>query len=116
MRILPKITFAPTSILPAPESQAIIDETIAVLLDNPHLHVAVEGHRDGAEPDPNGTLGRRRAEVVFDMLVQGGVAPGRLCTIDHGDIRPIAPNDTAENRARNRRVEFRLLERDETCP
>lgn len=48
----------------------------------------------------------QRARAVSGMLVAGGVAPGRIATQGHGATRPVAPNDGAEGRARNRRVEI----------
>jgi outer membrane protein OmpA-like peptidoglycan-associated protein len=114
--MIPKIAFAPGSISPTPESHGLIDQATATLLDRPDIHLVIEGHRDSHEPDPAGRLARERAEVVVDLFVQNGVAPGRLCIADFGDTRPIAPSTTAANQSRNRRVELRILAKDESCP
>jgi outer membrane protein OmpA-like peptidoglycan-associated protein len=55
-------------------------------------------------------LSRRRARSVVRALVQRGVAEGRLVPEGYGFERPVAPNTTPLGRAKNRRVEFTLLE------
>jgi outer membrane protein OmpA-like peptidoglycan-associated protein len=56
-------------------------------------------------------LSQQRAESVRRWLVQHGVEPARLTAKGYGPLRPIAPNITAYNRARNRRVQFKILRR-----
>jgi outer membrane protein OmpA-like peptidoglycan-associated protein len=72
--------------------------------------IRVEGHTDdrGAEK-ANLDLSQRRAQAVVAYLVRKGVAAARLEAAGFGEARPIAPNDTAENRGRNRRVEFVIV-------
>jgi len=55
----------------------------------------------------------RRAMGIRKHLIQGGVSPIRLEAKGFGQDKPVAPNITAQGRARNRRVEFHILERDE---
>lgn len=73
--------------------------------------VEIAGHTDDVgEPEANLALSRRRAEQVRDHLAgKVGVPAGRLAVSAFGQSRPIAGNDSAEGRAQNRRVEFRLL-------
>ena len=59
----------------------------------------------------NFSLSQSRAESVVILLTVVVSKPGRIMVEGLGDTRPIAPNDTAANRARNRRVEITLLER-----
>ena len=59
----------------------------------------------------NTKLSQQRAESVQRWLVQHGVADERLRAKGYGPTRPIAPNITAYNRARNRRVQFKILRR-----
>jgi outer membrane protein OmpA-like peptidoglycan-associated protein len=54
-------------------------------------------------------LSQRRAEAVQRWLVQHGVEPARLIAKGYGSTRPLAPNITAYNRARNRRVQFKIV-------
>jgi len=73
--------------------------------------VEIAGHTDDAGgPEINLALSRRRAEVVRDYLAGNLRVPaGRLAVVFFGQGRPVVPNTTPENRAINRRVEFRLL-------
>jgi outer membrane protein OmpA-like peptidoglycan-associated protein len=68
------------------------------------------GHTDsiGAK-DANLQLSEQRAHAVVKFLSQRGVAAARIEAAGYGDTRPIAPNDTETNRAKNRRIEFRVL-------
>jgi len=76
-------------------------------MDNPTLRVLLEGHTDsiGAEAYNQG-LSERRAKAVMQYLIKGGVDSARLSTVGYGESRPIAPNNTKEGRAKNRRVEL----------
>jgi len=103
------------SALPRPEADAII----AVIAENmrrdvPDVCVTVLGHTDAVGPDDsNIDLSRRRALHVLQRLVDHGVNPGQLGTVAVGKAQPIAPNDTAAGRARNRRVEFLISPSEE---
>ena len=75
------------------------------------LRVSIEGHTDHtASRDYNQKLSERRAAAVKDALVADGVDAGRLQTAGHGEDRPISPNVTPEQRANNRRIEFKVVE------
>jgi outer membrane protein OmpA-like peptidoglycan-associated protein len=56
-------------------------------------------------------LSQRRAEAVQRWLVQHGVESMRLMAKGYGPTRPVVPNITQQNRARNRRVQFRIVRR-----
>lgn len=69
--------------------------------------VRVEGHTDSqGGADANLTLSRRRAAAVRDVLAAQGLAPARVQAVGRGDAQPVASNDSAAGRARNRRVEI----------
>jgi outer membrane protein OmpA-like peptidoglycan-associated protein len=90
-----------------PESNGVLDRTVAVLKARPTLKVRVEGHTDAvATPAYNLDLSRRRAAAVADYLKRGGIEPSRLATAGFGSDRPVASNDTGLGRAQNRRVEL----------
>jgi OOP family OmpA-OmpF porin len=69
--------------------------------------VLVEGHTDSdGDAAANQALSVARAASVRDALVAAGVDASILRTRGHGERRPVAPNDTPENKARNRRVDL----------
>jgi chemotaxis protein MotB len=78
--------------------------------------IEVHGHTDSiptqgalAERYPsNWELAAARASSVVRILVEGGVPAERLVAVSHGASLPVAPNDTPEGRARNRRIEIQL--------
>jgi OOP family OmpA-OmpF porin len=91
-----------------PESTPSIKEIAAIMTDNPDLKVRIVGHTDsdGAD-DLNLDLSKRRAESVKKELVTTyGIDASRLETEGKGESQPIAPNDNALNKSKNRRVEF----------
>lgn len=90
-----------------PESMNVIKEVAAALQKQPSIKVCVEGHTDSTgDAARNLDLSKRRAEAVRQALVQLGISAGRLTTQAFGQTKPLAPNDTPQGRAENRRVEF----------
>lgn len=73
----------------------------------PAFRIVIEGHTDAEGTDErNQRLSDRRARAVQSFLVRAGVSASRLTAVGYGATRPIADNDTAEGRAKNRRIEF----------
>lgn len=95
-------------------SNGLLDEIAAVFLAHPEVvRVRIEGHTDSQGADANNLrLSDARAREVRKYLVGKGVAANRLEARGFGEMYPIAPNDTAEGRARNRRVEFVIVSRE----
>jgi outer membrane protein OmpA-like peptidoglycan-associated protein len=93
-------------------SYPILDDVAYLLQINPQIRrVRVEGHTDWIGSDAyNQKLSERRAASVRDYLIGKGIAPDRLIAVGYGKSRPIADNNTTQGRARNRRVEFTVLE------
>jgi OmpA-OmpF porin, OOP family len=82
------------------------------LLDNPDYNVLISGHTDNAgNKARNEKLSKARAESVKAYLVSKRVSGDRLSTEGFGDAKPIAPNDTAEGRTQNRRIEFTVTKK-----
>ena len=86
---------------------AILDEAIEILKAHPNVVINVDGYCDaiGGE-EYNLKLSQRRAAAVAKYLEDGGIAASRLIPRGFGKTNFVAPNDTDEGRAQNRRVEL----------
>ncbi|HYD42906.1 MAG TPA: OmpA family protein [Anaeromyxobacter sp.] len=95
-----------------PQSNKVLDAIATLLRDHPELRrVRVEGHTDNrGSRTYNIDLSQRRARSVVRALVQRGIDAGRLVFEGYGFDRPVATNATALGRAKNRRVEFTIME------
>jgi outer membrane protein OmpA-like peptidoglycan-associated protein len=83
-----------------------------ILLMIPETRIQVEGHTDDVgSPETNQKLSLARAQSVTTFLQEQGVEDTRMAAQGLGPSTPVAPNDSAENRARNRRVEVIFAER-----
>jgi OOP family OmpA-OmpF porin len=91
-----------------PESYSTLKEIADVLKENPALKIKIVGHTDSDGDDAmNLDLSKRRSSSVKNELVNKfGIDAGRLDTDGKGESAPIAGNDSAVNKAKNRRVEF----------
>jgi outer membrane protein OmpA-like peptidoglycan-associated protein len=108
---LGEINFATNSATLAGKSKVILDEFVSFLNDNPKLKVAIHGHTDDlGDPKFNLVLSTERAFAVLEYLQEKGVAGSRLNYKGFGKEKPIVANNSAENRAKNRRTEFVILE------
>lgn len=73
----------------------------------PDVTIEIEGHTDSEGVDErNQPLSERRAQAVADYLAERGVPAQRMKAVGYGASQPVVPNDTPENMARNRRIEF----------
>ncbi len=76
----------------------------------PSVKVEVSGHTDSTgSTAANQTLSQARAKTVVDYLVAHGVAQSRITSTGYGGTKPVASNATEEGRAKNRRIEFRVV-------
>ncbi len=86
-----------------------IERIAQVMAQYPQTRVIVEGHTDSkGKDDYNMELSRKRADAVMQELVKRGVNPSQIQTAAYGETMPVASNDTAEGRQRNRRVEIKI--------
>ena len=87
-----------------------LDNLVTAMNAYPSMSIEVAGHTDNVgDAAANTALSAARAKSVVQYLVDRGIAVGRLKQRGYGDSKPLAPNDTPENRAKNRRTEFTIL-------
>ncbi|HWW07759.1 OmpA family protein [Collimonas sp.] len=90
-----------------PALRPILDQLASSLAQNPAALIEVYGHTDSTGTDAiNGPLSRQRAQNVSSYLSSRGIAPNRITMDGLGSSQPLVANDTASNRAMNRRVEI----------
>jgi outer membrane protein OmpA-like peptidoglycan-associated protein len=90
-----------------PIAQQRLDQVARALIDQGARHLTVEGHTDArGSPASNQALSLARAQAVRSYLIGRGIAQALVEASGLGPTRPMAPNDTAEGRANNRRVEI----------
>lgn len=95
------------------DAKTTLDQVAKSLATQPTLRVEIAGHTDSLGPQAiNLTLSEKRSIAVKSYLVAHGVAAERLRAEGYGEFNPIATNETEEGRARNRRVEFKVLNRN----
>jgi OmpA-OmpF porin, OOP family len=89
-----------------------LDKLVDLMTDFPFLRVEIEGHTDDEGSDAyNLKLSDDRAKAVVDYLLKKKVEKERVTWKGYGENKPLQPNDSEANRAINRRVEFRVIER-----
>jgi len=95
------------------DSNSLMEEIADVLQRTPTIHkVEIQGHTDNTgTKEHNVQLSDERANAVRVWLINAGVDGSRLTAKGYGPDRPLAPNVTGANRARNRRVQFFIQEK-----
>jgi outer membrane protein OmpA-like peptidoglycan-associated protein len=94
-----------------PESKAELDKLGAFLTKNPTMKIELGGHTDNSgDKKFNETLSTNRAKAVYDYLITNNkIAAARLSYKGYAEKRPRVPNDSPENKAKNRRTEFKVI-------
>jgi len=116
VKLTQAVLFPSGSAQVGPEGVALLGKVAHRLLELPH-RILVQGHTDDvpisgrlAERYPsNWELAGARAASVVRILLERGVPPQRLSAVSLADTEPVAPNDSEEGRAANRRIEIRLV-------
>ena len=104
------VTFDVDSSALKPEFRATLDAIANSLRQYPNSLVDVYGHTDSTGSDQyNQALSVRRSSTVANYLVMRGVSASRVRSQGYGESMPIASNETIEGRARNRRVEIKIV-------
>jgi len=108
--VLVGVNFESNSTKLLPESYPILFYAVQSLIQNPELKVEIQGYTDNIGSDKfNLQLSEKRAGAVRDYLVARGINKDRLTTIGLGAANPVADNKTADGRALNRRIEFKII-------
>jgi OmpA-OmpF porin, OOP family len=93
-----------------PKSFQELDELVAMMKDSPKVEIQLEGHTDNkGNPQANLKLSQSRVDAVKKYITARGINKNRVKTKAFGGSQPIAKEDTEEARAKNRRVEMRVL-------
>ena len=96
-----------------PGAHGLLDNLINTMKLHPEYKWEVDGYTDGVGSDAyNKRLSEQRAQSVVDYLVSQGVERNNLKIVGYGKGNPIATNDTPEGRAKNRRVEIKLISKE----
>jgi len=104
------VTFELNSADLTEESRPVLARVAADLKKYPRLRVKLQGHTDSSGSDDyNLKLSERRAQSVRDYLISQSVSSAQVEARGYGETQPIASNDTADGRARNRRVVMKVL-------
>ncbi|WP_034257775.1 OmpA/MotB family protein [Altibacter lentus] len=112
--IADKLLFKSGSYEISARANEILAKVATVIKGKPNFEAMVEGHTDDV-PYKNGLLldnwdlSVKRATAVVRALQSQGIDPGRLVAAGRGEYVPLVPNDTAENRATNRRTRILVL-------
>jgi len=108
---LKEVFFETNSAKMLDESLAEIQEVYELLWEHPNLVVQIAAHTDDTGThDDNMELSGRRAQAIVEVLKDKGVPEKMLAAKGYGETKPLAPNTTEENRQKNRRVEFIVLD------
>ena len=108
--ILKNIFFDSDSYELLPESFVELGKLLEYLNNNPSLSIEIGGHTDNqGNKEHNKNLSQNRAKAVYNYLIDNGINKNRLTFAGYDFTKPIAPNDSEEGRALNRRTEFKII-------
>lgn len=104
------IYFRPASSTLDDKSFAILESIVDIVIRCPGMTIEVAGHTDAIGSDAaNQRLSEARAQAVAHYLTSKGIAANRFQAVGYGEAKPVATNDDAEGRGRNRRIEFSVV-------
>lgn len=88
----------------------MLNQLVRALEEHPTVNIQLSGHTDNTGPAyRNLHLSQQRVDAIKNYLLKKGISASRIRTRGYGEQRPIAPNDTEENRSKNRRVEVQII-------
>lgn len=94
------------------ESHDLLGDVAKVIKEHENIKkIRIEGHTDSdGDAKYNKKLSQERAEAVKGFLVKAGIDKSKLEAVGYGEEKPVAPNKTDEDKEKNRRVEFKILD------
>lgn len=96
-----------------PGSEPELERLVGIMKQNPKIHIELGGHTDNeGYRSANIRLSQQRADAVRNYLIEKGVDARRIRSVGYGPNHPVAPNDTEDNKAKNRRVEVEITKVD----
>jgi outer membrane protein OmpA-like peptidoglycan-associated protein len=105
------ITFETNSAALNTESYAELNRLLSFMERNPDIKIEIAAHTDDVGSNEyNFRLSDKRAESVVKFLVNSNISKSRVQSKGYGELQPMVPNDSDENRAKNRRVEIKIIE------
>jgi outer membrane protein OmpA-like peptidoglycan-associated protein len=105
--VLNNVYFEQSSFIMQKESYPELDKVVLMLKSNPQTKIEIGGHTDNIGDNRlNLALSENRAKVILNYLVSKGIDEDRLLYKGYGGTKPVAPNDTEDNKKKNRRVEI----------
>jgi outer membrane protein OmpA-like peptidoglycan-associated protein len=118
IEIRDKLYFAHNRDVILPRSGPVLEQLAKTLVRSPWIkRLRIEGHTDATGGDAfNKELSQRRAESVRRAMAERGVDAARLEVVGYGEEQPIDSNATTDGRAKNRRVEFVIVEQSGARP
>ena len=104
---LNNVYFEQSSFIMQKESYPELDKVVLMLKSNPQTKIEIGGHTDNIGDNRlNLALSENRAKVILNYLVSKGIDEDRLLYRGYGGVKPVAPNDSEDNKKKNRRVEI----------
>jgi outer membrane protein OmpA-like peptidoglycan-associated protein len=108
--VLEGITFETGKSDITPESEIVLQGALKTLETYSDIIVEISGHTDNVGSNAsNQKLSQRRSDAVRFWLIGQGVNPDRILSRGYGEDYPIVPNDSKENKRKNRRIEFKRI-------
>jgi outer membrane protein OmpA-like peptidoglycan-associated protein len=93
-----------------PKGLATVNKLAVILKQYPHINIEIAGHTDSdGDAAFNQKLSQARVDNVKKALIARGIDASRMVAKGYGESKPIVPNDTVQNKQKNRRVEINIL-------
>jgi outer membrane protein OmpA-like peptidoglycan-associated protein len=109
--VLKNILFETGKSILTPASFTELDHLLTIMNENAEMKIEISGHTDKTGSEPlNAKLSEARAKAVVDYMIKNGILNTRMIFKGYGSSQPISDNTSPAGRAKNRRVEFKILE------